>query len=215
MALPRAELFGLAAALSGALLVPGAALAQAPQRLIYCCDVGGQPVCGDILPAACYGRAYREISPSGLVRRVVPAPLTEEEITQRDALERQRRADEAARLKQQRLDEALLETYRSLQHLDERRERELGAIDRVIHILRERETELVTRQHALVEEVARAEQGKVPPVLQDNIRSLDGEIVAQRSVIEAKLRERSALLDRFEEDRRRYIELTAPGSDRR
>ena len=40
--------------------------------------------------------------------------------------------------------------------------------------------------------------------------SLDGEIVAQRSVIAAKMRERAALLDRFDEDRQRYIQLTIP-----
>ena len=56
------------------------AQAQAGGRTTYCCDVGGQPVCGDILPAACYGRAYREMSPSGLVRRTVAAPLTPQEI---------------------------------------------------------------------------------------------------------------------------------------
>ena len=71
------------AALACALVLgalPGAvqAQAQAGGRTTYCCDVGGQPVCGDILPAACYGRAYREISPSGLVRRTVAAPLTPE-----------------------------------------------------------------------------------------------------------------------------------------
>ncbi|ENO84933.1 hypothetical protein [Thauera linaloolentis] len=213
MASRRAELRGAGAALAAALLVSGAAMAQAPGgRVIYCCDVGTQPVCGDILPAACYGRAYREVSPSGTVRRVVPAPLTAEEIARRDALERGRRADEAARLKQLRMDEALLETYRSLQHLDERRDREIGSLDRSINSLRQREAELLERQHALIEEAAQAGEGNVPPVTEDNIRSLDSEIVAQRSVIDAKMRERSAVLDRFDEDRQRYIQLTSPAA---
>ena len=39
---------------------------------IYCCeDANGRSVCGDVLPVQCYGRAYREISPQGIVRRVV------------------------------------------------------------------------------------------------------------------------------------------------
>jgi hypothetical protein len=50
----------------------------------------------------------------------------------------------------------------------------------------------------------------MPADLENDIRSLDGEIVAQRSIIDAKMRERSAVLDRFEEDRRRYLILNAP-----
>ena len=83
MGSPRAErvLAGFTCALALA-VSPGTIAAQPSAAAIYCCDVGGQPVCGDILPAACYGRAYREVSPSGIVRRVVPAPLSAEEIAQ-------------------------------------------------------------------------------------------------------------------------------------
>ena len=60
MAFRRAELVGMILALTGMSLASGSVQAQAPRaRMIYCCDVGGQPVCGDILPEACYGRAYR------------------------------------------------------------------------------------------------------------------------------------------------------------
>ncbi|WP_341646254.1 hypothetical protein [Thauera sp. SDU_THAU2] len=207
----RGVLAGVLAA--AALMAADGALAQAQGgRVIYCCDVGSQPVCGDILPPVCYGRAYREMNPSGTVRRIVPAPLTTEEIARRNALERERRAQEAARLKQLRMDEALLETYRSLEHLDERRDREIGSLDKSIQILRQREAELIERQHELIQEAAQAGEGKADPVVEENIRSLDSEIVAQRSVIDAKMRERSAILDRFDEDRQRYIELTSPAS---
>ena len=39
----------------------------------------------------------------------------------------------------------------------------------------------------------------------------DSEIAAQSSIIAAKLRERNAVVERFEEHRRRYVELTAGG----
>lgn len=213
MASRRAELVSVTLALMGVSLTPAAALAQSPAaRMIYCCDVGGQPVCGDILPEACYGRAYREVSPSGTVRRVVPAPLTPEEIAARDAEVNERRVEAALQLKQQRMDEALLETYRSLPQLDARRDREIGALDLAIQALRQREGELIERQRVLIEEAAQAGEGNVSPVLEENIHSLDGEIVAQRSVIAAKMRERAALLDRFDEDRQRYIRLTTPAA---
>ena len=90
------------------------------------------------------------------------------------------------------------------------RDREIGALDLAIQALRQREGELIERQRVLIEEAAQAGEGNVSPVLEENIHSLDGEIVAQRSVIAAKMRERAALLDRFDEDRKRYIQLTAP-----
>ncbi len=209
MAFRYADFLGVTSVLIGALLVSASSLAQGSSaRLIYCCDIGGQPVCGDILPAACYGRAYREISPSGTVRRVVAAPLTAEEIASRDALERQRRFDEALRVKQQRIDDALLETYRSLQDLDTRRDREIGSLDRALKVLRQRESELIERQRVLISEAAQAGEGNVPQITEENIRSLDSEIIAQRSVINAKMHERAAVLDRFDEERQRYIQLT-------
>lgn len=220
---PRAER-ALAALACTLLLVLGAGGAQArgAGATIYCCDVGGQPVCGDILPAACYGRAYREMSPSGVVRRTVAAPLTPEEIAQRAAAEHRRRAEEAERMRQMRLDQALLETYRSLQDLDSRRDRELRELDRSIRELRARESELLERQRELIDEATRTDKSEVAASLETDIRLLDSEIVAQSSVIAAKLRERGAVVERFEEHRRRYVELTsgpepmqAPGAPRR
>ncbi|HRP22369.1 MAG TPA: hypothetical protein PLF79_05285 [Thauera sp.] len=214
MGLRRAE-YGLAglACLLALSAWPGEAAAQEGGRTIYCCDVGGQPVCGDILPAACYGRAYREMSPSGVVRRTVSAPLTAEEIARRAETERQRRAEEADRLRQLRLDQALLETYRSLKDLDSRRDRELRDLDRSIRELRERESELIERQQVLIGEATRTEDSGVAASLEEDIRTLDSEIVTQSRIIAAKLRERNAVLDRFEEHRRRYVELISATPD--
>lgn len=211
MALPRASASCLALGAALALLAQPAAEVRAQTgnaRLIYCCDVGGQPVCGDILPAACYGRSYRELSASGVVKRVVPAPLTSEEIARRNELELKRRNEEVDRLRKQRQDQALLETYRSLADLDSRRDRELGDLDRVLSELRERENTLIGQQSVLIREASRTDKSEVANSIELNIRVLDSEIESQRRVIDAKLRDRAAVVERFNEDRRRYLELT-------
>lgn len=208
MGLPRLAELALALVLS----VPLMAAAQSGTRTFYCCDVNGQPMCGDVLPQACYGRAYREISPQGTVRREIAAPLTAEEIARRDEEMRRRRLIEAESLKQQRLDRALLETYRDLPDLVHRRDRALGELDRSITALRARESDLIQRQRDLIQESAASESRTVREGIAEDIRNLDGEIVAQRSVIDAKLREREAVRARFEDDRRRYVELTAPSA---
>ena len=218
MGLPRAEsaFAALACALVlGVVPVSVHAQQQAGGRSIYCCDVGGQPVCGDILPAACYGRSYREMSPSGVVRRTVSAPLTPEEIAERAAAERERRAAEADRQRKLRLDQALLDTYRSLADLDSRRDRELRDLDRSIRALRAREAELLERQRNLIAEATHTDKSDVAASLEADIGLLDSEIVTQSSIIAAKLRERSAVVEHFDEQRRRYLELTGGDPERR
>ncbi len=193
--------------------MPVQAQAQAA-GVIYCCDQGGQTICGDILPRACYGRAYREVNPSGTVRRYVPAPLTPAQAARRLAEEDRVRAESSERLRQQRRDKALLDTYRSLDDLDGRRDREIGELDRAIRGLGERESELLVRQRELL--LVRDAAGSADAIarLDENLRRIEGEITAQRSIIDAKLRERAALLDRFAADRQRYVQLSAPALDR-
>lgn len=192
------------------------AVAAPSERTIYCCeDASGRPVCGDVLPTVCYGRAYREISPQGTVRRHVAAPLTSREIAQRDA-EMQRRKDEEARLlKQRRLDQALLETYTSLEDIDNRQDRAIADIRGEIEAARARETELLGERRRLAEEAAAYRGKDLPRNITVAQQSVDGELAAQKSIIDAKIRETDAVQARFAADRRRYAELIAAGEGHR
>lgn len=207
----EAGVLGFVLLLLATVSTPALAQSQAV-GIIYCCDQGGQTICGDILPPACYGRAYREVNPSGTVRRYVPAPLTPAEAARRSAEENRLRAENSERLRQQRRDKALLDTYRSLDDLDDRRDREIAEFDRSIRSLGERESELLARHRELLAVRADADGGEAAAQLEEDLRRIDGEIVVQRSIIAAKLRERSAVLDRFAADRQRYLQLSAPAS---
>src|SRR5690606_7167224 len=96
-------------------------LAAANKGNIYCCQgASGQSICADVLPHACYGREYREISPRGTVLRVVAAPLTREERARLEAARQLEAEQEAKRELQRRTDTALLETYGGLDDIDAR-----------------------------------------------------------------------------------------------
>lgn len=200
--LRRVEL--LLAALAAALALPAHG---APT--IYCCkDAGDRTMCADILPPACYGRAYREISPQGHVRRRVAAPPSAEEIARRDAEAQRRRDAETRALKQRRLDQALLETYRSLEDIDERQDRALAGVEPGLRQAREREAELLATRARVVAagtggDGARAREAAA------RLQAIDGELASLRSVIAAKMRESEAIRERFAADRRRYAELIA------
>lgn len=185
------------------------------QRSIYCCDDSqGRPVCGDRLPSACYGRAYREISPQGIVRRHIEAPLSAEEIALRDA-EDKRRKEEAARLAvQRRLDEALIETYASLEDIDVREERALVEADRSVEEIRQREQDLLAQRARYQAESEFYEGRQLPREIVTGLRIIDTELAAYRSVMSAKDAEKEAIRARYAADRRRYAELIAEGRGR-
>ncbi len=197
------------------LALPAGAQAQGGGT-IYCCDDGnGRPACGDVLPAACYGRAYREISPQGTVRRHVAAPLTREEVARRDAEAQRRRVEAERLLKQRRVDEALLETYKSLEDIDVRQERALAEVERSIEAPLAREAELREERARIDTEIAAYAGRALPRELATRVRLVDGELASHRTVIEAKRREMDAIRERFAKDRRRYAELLTEGEGRR
>lgn len=201
---PRTEIV-LALALLLTSLPAGAA------ATIYCCEVGGQTQCGDVLPAACYGQGYREIGPQGTVRKKVPPPPSAEEVARRHAEAERRKEEETRVVKARRLDEALLETYQSVEDLDRRRDRALGEIDRALADLRVREEDLLQRRRNLLPE-ADGKRAQPTRAQAEALIDLDGELAAHRSVVEAKEREREAVRQRYVEDRERYLELKAAGA---
>ncbi|GHU12756.1 hypothetical protein AGMMS50225_21350 [Betaproteobacteria bacterium] len=203
------------AALVAALLafaLPSEAMAQAggaAPGTVYCCDVGGQPICGDILQTVCYGRAYREVSPQGIVRRHVVPPLTAEEIARnKDALRLKREAEEQA-LRQERLDRALLSAYSSIEELDKRRDYEMTSFDRAIVNLMGQERDLKERRKGLEAEVDALNGRPVPTELQESLRDVESEISTLHTVLLAKDQEREATRKRFDNDRRRYLDLSS------
>lgn len=206
--------------------LPAAALAASPAspksgpapggRTIYCCDdANGRPQCGDVLPTVCYGRAYREVGPNGVLKRHVEAPLTQQEIARREADSARRKDEEVQQLKQRRLDQALLETYASLADLDSRQERAIGEIERGLAQVREREAELVVERKRVATEAESYRGRELPRKLVAAQQSLDAELAAQRTLIDTKQRELETARARFAADRRRYAELTGSGAARR
>lgn len=199
------------------LLAAPSAPAQS-SRSVYCCEDGrSQQICGDVLPSACFGRAYKEMSPYGAVRREVAAPLSARELAAREAADRERRESAVRALQQRRQDEALLETYTGLEDVDVREARALADVERSVADIRTRQVELAEQREALREEATAFEQrGQEPPrEVMRNLRLIESELAAYRSVMASKEAEKDAIRARYEADRRRYEELLVDGRGRR
>ena len=176
---------------------------------LYCClDATGKQVCGDILPQACYGRAYREVGASGRTVRTVEAPLSAEQRAQRAAQEAQRQADEAVLREKQRQDQALLNTYGSEKDIDMMRARALDEVKKSILGAQAKITEQRAKRKKFENEAEFYKKKPLPPEVQKGLRDADAEIKAQESFIEAKQRESEAIRVKYDDDKRRYLNLS-------
>jgi hypothetical protein len=198
------------------LLLLAQGVAAAPTTTITCCeDAGGRRICADVLPPACYGREYREINAQGRVTRVVPAPLTAEERARAEQEDKARKVAEEKAREERRRDAALLQTYASLEDLEAQRQRAVADIERDLDGARRREGAVLQNRVKLDREAEFYVKKPKPPALADAFQENDGELAAQRSVIDSKQRDLEAVKSRYEADRRRYAELLAQKSSRR
>ena len=188
-----------------ALALSGSAMAGS----MFCClDASGKQECGDILPQACYGRAYRELGESGRTLRNVEAPLTAAQRAQRAVEEEQRKVEAAALKEQQRKDQALLNTYGSEKDIETMRLRAQDDVQKSIKNSEDQIAGIRLRRKKFEDEAEFYKKKQPPPEIQKGLRDTDLEIKSQESVIEAKKKELDNIRVKFDEDRRRFLELT-------
>lgn len=196
-----------------ALLLSLPALAAPPKaddsgRLVklYCCEVDGQKMCGDSLPAQCQSRAYKELNSQGVARQVGP-PLTPEQRAQKERDEQRRKEAEAAQKEQDRKDAALLNTYSSEKDIDALRAR---SEQEVVQQIRQNEGKVAEAQKHLQRLQAELEfyrQKPVPSELGKNIRDAEYDLRVQKELLGRRNQELAQLRARYDQDKRRYLEL--------
>lgn len=197
------------------ILVPSAHAAKS-----YCCsDERGRQVCGDSLPKECYGRAYREVSERGTTLRQVEAPMTAEQQAKREAEVAEKKKAERAAVEEKRKNQALLNTYASEKDVDLAKERTLADVDNRTKEVQAKYNDAVKRKQKLEGELEFYKKKTVPPELTEQIKASEAEIKAQQNAIEAKKKEMEQVRIRFDDEKKRYLELirggkNAAGSDK-
>lgn len=177
---------------------------------IFCCnDERGKQVCGDILPMACVGRAYREINQVGMVVRIVEAPLSPEMKALRAQEERKKQEVEEAVREQRRMDAALAQTYGNEADIDLMRQRAEADVHKSIAAANEKIAEAKRRRKKFENEAEFYKKKQVPPEVEKGLKEEDYEIRAQEELIEAKKREFDLIKAKFDEDKRRFREMKA------
>lgn len=175
----------------------------------FCCnDTNGKQVCGDILPQACIGRPHREVGENGMTIRHIEAPLTAEQRAQRAAEEERRKVEEEQRKEQQRKDQALLNTYGNEKDIEVMRQRAEADVYQSIKNAESKIAEIRILRKKYENEAEFYKKKALPPEVQKGLRDADYEIKAQESVIEAKKKELDIIRAKYDDDKRRFLDLT-------
>ncbi len=193
------------------LILLAAAPAAAQERMYKCVDARGKTYYTQVPPPECLGRDTQELNKSGSLIRKNPAAihLSPAQEQAREA-ERKKKSDEEVRSKEERRKNlALLNTYSSERDIDDARARALKeaqdaieATERSIAGAHKRREELESEKEFYVKK-------PMPLKLKRDISNNEIEITNQTVLLDAKKKEISTINAKYDEDKRRYMELTS------
>ena len=182
--------------LRAVLVIAIAALPFAVQAQSYrCVGADGKKYYGSSVPPQCVGRPIEELNARGMVVRRQDAAATADERAKKEADEIEMKKRAAAAKEQGRKDNALLASYTS---------------EKDIEAARARALEGVQKQTAEVEERIAALRKRRDAPNQD-VKTIDVDLKAQEGLLASKRKEMGAINARYDEDKKRYIEITKRG----
>jgi hypothetical protein len=205
-------------------LAPLAAAAQGAAQTYRCVGTDGKKYYEQVMPPQCLGQRIDVLNSQGQVIRRID-PLGDEK--QREAKEaeaaKKREEDKLAR-EERRRNNALLATYTSEKDIENARARALVENDKAIKQVKARIADIKKRQASLDKEMEFYREGaaadkkkggaakgpKPPPKLLDDMRMVEVDLKAQEQLLDAKQREVDGINAKYDEDKKRYLDLTKP-----
>lgn len=190
-----------------------AALPASAQRLYkYTDPATGKTVYTERLPTEAAGKGNEQLNRQGtVVKREGPAP-TAEELAAREADRKRKLDEEAAAKEEKRKNQALLNTYATEKDIDEARGRALQVNDEAIKDAERKLAEAQKRQKLLASEAEFFQKKPMPMQLKLDIQGNQAELKAHGDLLDAKRKETASINAKYDEDKRRYLELSKAGT---
>ena len=199
----------LAAALA---LLP--ALADAQSRSTFrCTGNDGKKYYGNTVPPQCYGRLVEQLNAQGMVIKRMDPDAGDKDSETKAAEKAAKEKYDAANRETQRRNRALLATYTSEKDIEEQRGRALSDNQKTVREIEQRVADLKKRRASFDTELEfyqdkKGAPAKVPPKLQEEIRQAEFDLKVQEDSLETKKKEVSSINAKYDDDRRRYLELS-------
>ena len=203
-------------------LAPLAAAAQGAAQTYRCVGTDGKKYYEQVMPPQCLGQRIDVLNSQGQVIRRID-PLGDEK--QREAKEaeaaKKREEDKLAR-EERRRNNALLATYTSEKDIEDARARAVADNTKAVKLIQGRIAAIKKRQAGYAKEMEFYKQGapakakgaaaapKPPQKLADDVRAAEIDLDAQEQLLASKHKEVEGINAKYDEDKKRYLELTAP-----
>jgi hypothetical protein len=189
---------------------------RAEARSYRCVAKDGKKYYGSTRPAQCMDVMTEALSAQGMVIGRIEAPLTAEQRAAREAdaeknaaAEQARREAENAAKVQARRDQALLQTYTSERDIESVRQRAIADNRVATAQIEVRIAALKKRQDALNKEAAAVQAGKKPSdTFEQDVKAVAYDLQLQERLRESRKREADAINARYDEEKRKYHQLT-------
>jgi hypothetical protein len=189
---------------------------RAEAKSYRCVAKDGRKYYGSTRPPQCMDVVTEALSAQGLVIGRLEAPLTAEQRAAREAAAQKNAAAEQARREaenaakvQARRDQALLQTYTSERDIESVRQRAIADNQRATEQVEARIAALKKRQEALTKEAAAIKaSGKQRDGFEQDVKAVAYDLQLQGQLLESRKREADAINARYDEERRKYLELT-------
>jgi len=204
---------GLAIVVTAALAT--SAMAQSKGRIVCWKDKAGKVIgCGDKVPPEFEDSATKELDRRGVTRKTTGTPEEQaRQAAQEEALAKKKEEEKKRLAEQQRRDSALLNTYANEKEIDQRRDREIQEVDRLLGQFEGLKKSATARREDAQGRVAAAEKARKPSdALKDEVARAESEIAKFERSIAAKQKEREEIRARYAETKERYVALRAGGA---
>jgi hypothetical protein len=202
----------VAALAAGIALLPLAAQAQqsqATQTSFRCVGTDGKKYYGSTIPPQCIGQPVEQLNNQGMVIKRIDAAVSAADREKKAAEDEERKKRELISKEEGRRNRALLATYTSEKDIDAARARALKENQGAVADIEKRIGGLKTRLAEQKKELDfYSGKNKPPAKLSQDIQSTEFDIRAQEDLLAAKKKEVEQINTRYDDDKKRYAELT-------
>jgi hypothetical protein len=181
---------------------------EAANRIYRCTDAQGKVYVTQTPPPECLGRPTDVLNKRGTVVQRDEGILTPQQQAQRDAELKKKRDLEAAAKEERRKAAALLNTYSSEKDVEEARARALKENEEAIAQTNKKIADVLKRKKTLESEKEFYAKTKPPAKLQQDIQNNEIELKNQQELLEARKKQVANINAKYDDDKKRYIELT-------
>jgi hypothetical protein len=193
-----------------ALIVAIAALPLSAAAQSYrCVGKDGKKYYGQSIPPQCLGMPVEQLNAQGMVMKRFDAAASAAEREKKAADEEERKKREVITKEEGRRNRALLATYTSEKEIENARARALQDNQLAVKDVENKIALLTKRKSDLSKELDFYQGKNKPPAkLEQDIKNAEIDLKAQEGLLAAKKKEVDSINAKYNDDKKRYIELT-------